>query len=121
KEFTGLSVKADFGRSKYDDGDEYQLGAAWGTSLFGDRGHFEAAARFRHQDMIPMADRPYGKDGQAWLLTGNGSEANPFTNTPYGRVVNQSQFGTVNCGAACGVNGQTFHEAGVLSPFVHGT
>ncbi len=65
KEFTGLTVKADFGQSKYQDGDEYQLGAAWGTELFGGRGHFETAARFRHQDMIPIADRPYGEDGQA--------------------------------------------------------
>ena len=78
KEFTGLSVKADYGMSKYSDGDQYQLGAAWGTSLFSDRGHFEVAARIRKQDMIPISERPYGEDGQAWLLTGNGSPANPL-------------------------------------------
>jgi outer membrane cobalamin receptor len=58
KDFTGLSLKSDYGKSKYGDGDEYQLGAAWGTSLFNDRGHFEIAARARHQNMIPMSDRP---------------------------------------------------------------
>ena len=62
KDFTGLSVKSDYGQSKYSDGDEYQFGAAWGTSLFSDRGHFEVAARMRHQDMIPMKDRPYGEE-----------------------------------------------------------
>src|SRR5437764_4713183 len=41
--FTGLLVKADAGISKYGDGKEYQLGAAWGTDLFGGRGHFEMA------------------------------------------------------------------------------
>src|SRR5688572_10675182 len=40
KNFTGLTLKGDFGQSKYSDGEEYQIGAAWGTSLFSDRGHF---------------------------------------------------------------------------------
>jgi outer membrane receptor protein involved in Fe transport len=121
KEFTGLQVKADYGLSKYGDGDQYQLGAAWGTSLFEDRGHFQVSARYRQQDMIPMAERPYAEDEQAWLLTGNGSLANPFRNTPYGRVITQAMFGNVNCGTACTVNGHTFHQAGILTPLVHGT
>ena len=101
KEFTGLSVKADYGMSKYSDGDQYQLGAAWGTSLFSDRGHFEVSARFRQQDKIPISERPYGEDGQAWLLTGNGSPANPFTNTPYSRVFNSGpDAGNIVCGAS---------------------
>src|SRR6188768_17212 len=93
KDFTGLTVKGDFGMSQYSDGDAYQLGAAWGTSLFSDRGHFEVAARARKQDMIPQHERPYGEDGQAWLQTGNGrvletgptaNPANrPFEFTPY--------------------------------------
>src|SRR5688572_4318209 len=121
KEFTGLKVKADYGLSKYSDGDEYQVGAAWGTSLFSDRGHFEMSARMRKQDMIPMSERPYAEDEQAWLLTGGGTLTNPFRNTPYGRVITQPMFGNVNCGTACTVNGYTFHEAGVLTPLVHGT
>src|SRR3954468_17447515 len=39
KEFTGATVKADYGLSKYSDGDQYQVGGAWGTDLFSDRGH----------------------------------------------------------------------------------
>src|ERR1044072_5749302 len=122
KEFTGLSVKADYGMSKYSDGDQYQLGAAWGTSLFSDRGHFQASARFRHQDKIPISERPYGEDGQAWLLTGNGSPTNPFTNTPYSRVLNSGpDAGNVVCGASCAWNNYTFDAAGNLVPLVHGT
>ena len=45
KDFTGLSFKGDYGKSQYSDAEEYQFGAAWGTSLFSDRGHFEVAAR----------------------------------------------------------------------------
>jgi len=72
KKFTGLKVKADVGISEYGDGQEGQFGVAWGTELFGGRGHFETSLRYRVQDEIPIHDRPYGKDGQAWLLTGNG-------------------------------------------------
>jgi outer membrane receptor protein involved in Fe transport len=122
KEYTGFGVKADYGMSKYSDGDQYQLGAAWGTSLFSDRGHFEVAARFRHQDMIPIAERPYGENGQAWLLTGNGSPGNPFTNTPYTRVYNSGpEAGNVICGASCAWNNHTFDSAGNLVPLAHGT
>jgi outer membrane receptor protein involved in Fe transport len=120
KDFTGLSVKADLGRSKYSDGDEYQFGAAWGTALFSDRGHFEVAARLRNQDMIPISARPGGENGQAWLITGNGTTANPFRNTPYARVFNSGPGGNVQCGASCGFNNYTFNEAGVLVPMVHG-
>jgi outer membrane receptor protein involved in Fe transport len=122
KDFTGLSVKGDFGRSKYNDGDEYQFGAAWGAKLFDDRGHFEMGARIRHQDMVPISARPYGKDGQAWLLTGNGTLANPFTNTPYSRVFNSGpEAGMISCGTACAYNNYTFNAAGDLVPMAHGT
>ncbi|HEY6641345.1 TonB-dependent receptor plug domain-containing protein [Povalibacter sp.] len=121
KNFTGLSFKADVGTSKYSDGDEYQLGAAWGTELFGGRGHFETSARFRHQAMIPISERPYGKDGQAWLLAGNGSPTNPYVNVPYSRVFNSGEAGNVQCGAACAFNNHTFRQPGILSPMVHGT
>jgi outer membrane receptor protein involved in Fe transport len=120
KNFTGLSLKADAGISDYGDGEEFQLGAAWGTELFGGRGHFEVAGRYRQQAMIPISARPYGKNGQAWLLVGNGTPANPFVNSPFSRVINSAMFGTVNCGTACAYNGYTFNEPGELSPLQHG-
>jgi len=121
KEFTGLTAKADIGQSKYNDADEYQFGIAWGTSLFSDRGHFQVSARMRHQDMVPIRDRPYGEGDQNWLLTGNGTPGNPYTNTPYSRVFNSGQNGNVQCGSSCPFNNYTFNQPGVLSPMVHGT
>ena len=129
KKFTGLSLKGDFGQSKYSDGDEYQAGLAFGTSLFNDRGHFEVAGRYRKQDMIPISARPYGEDGQAWLLTGNGKtndpilrpNDHPFANTPYGRLFASGPAGNVQCGPTCAFNNYTFNAAGGLVPMVHGT
>ena len=113
-DFTGLTVKADFGISDYGDGEQWQIGAAWGTDLFDGRGHFEASGRYRKQAMIPISARPYGKDGQAWLLAGSGTPTSPFINVPYGRLINSAQFGTVNCGTACAYNNHTFNVAGQL-------
>ena len=119
--FTGFKLEANAGISKYGDGEEGEFGFAWGTSLLDGRGHFETSARYREQARIPIADRPYGKDGQAWVLTGNGSATNPWTETPYGRRINEARYGNVNCGTACTVNGYTFNAPGVLTPLVHGT
>ncbi len=41
KKYTGFKIKADTGISKYGDAEEGQVAAAWGTELFGGRGHFE--------------------------------------------------------------------------------
>ncbi len=119
--FNGFKYKIDAGISGYGDGQEYSAAAAWGTKLFDGRGHFETSFRYRKQDRIPISARPYGKDGQAWLLTGNGSVTNPFTNTPYARVIGQPMTGVVSCGSACTVNGYTFLSAGNLTPLTHGT
>ncbi|MEO8314059.1 MAG: TonB-dependent receptor plug domain-containing protein, partial [Pseudomonadota bacterium] len=121
KNFTGLKVEANAGISKYGDGEQGEFGIAWGTWLFDGRGHFETSARYRQQSRIPIEDRPYGKNGQAWLLTGNGSAANPYVETPYGRRINEATHGNVNCGTACTVNGYTFNAPGLLTPLVHGT
>ena len=50
------------------------------------------------------------------MLTGGGTLANPFRNTPYSRVYHQAMHGNVNCGTACAFNNYTFNQAGVLSP-----
>jgi iron complex outermembrane receptor protein len=120
KDFTGFKFKTDAGISKYGDGEEGQIAAAWGTDLFGGRGHFETSARYRAQAMIPISDRPYGENGQAWLLAGSGTRENPFVNVPYARVFNSGMFGNVNCGTGCPYNNHTFNTPGVLSPMVHG-
>src|SRR6478609_3166017 len=92
KNFTGFRFNADAGISKYGDGEQGQFAVAWGTELFGGRGHFETSGRYREQAMIPISARPYGENGQQWLLTGT----------------------------ACPYNTYTFNTPGVLSPLVHG-
>jgi iron complex outermembrane recepter protein len=121
RNFTGFKFKADTGISRYGDGEEGQVAAVWGTDLFGGRGHFETSARYRAQAMVPISERPYGENGQAWLLAGNGSPSNPFVNVPYSRVFNSGMLGNVNCGTACPYNSYTFNQPGALSPMVHGT
>jgi len=120
KNFTGFRFNADAGISKYGDGEQGQFAVAWGTELFGGRGHFETSGRYREQAMIPISERPYGENGQQWLLTGTGTVANPFVNTPYARVFNSGPYGNVSCGTACAYNTYTFNSPGVLSPLVHG-
>jgi outer membrane receptor protein involved in Fe transport len=128
--FNGFKYNINTGVSRYGDGEENSVSLAWGTDLFDGRGHFETAFRYRDQDQIPISARPYGANGQAWLLTGNGTPGNPFTNTPYARVIGQPMTGVVNCGInpttsnptpnPCTVNGYTFLSAGNLTPLTHG-
>ena len=50
KKFEGVKFDINTGISTYADAMSYNLGAAGGTSLFGGRGHFEAAVEWRHRD-----------------------------------------------------------------------
>ena len=60
KNFTGFKYDINAGISKYGDAAAEKIGFAWGTELFGGRGHYEMSMRFFHQDMIPIGARPYG-------------------------------------------------------------
>jgi outer membrane receptor protein involved in Fe transport len=127
KKFTGFKFNLNAGISNYGDGAEHQAELAWGTDLFGGKGHFETSARYRYQDMVLIKDRPYGANGQAWLQAGNGKPINPaipndapWVDVPYGRTFNQSMTGTINCGSACAYNKYTFRSPGVIGPMVHG-
>jgi iron complex outermembrane receptor protein len=120
KKFEGFKYNINAGISKYGDGASEQIGLAWGTQLFGGRGHFEMATRYFNQDMIPDDHRSYGAGGQAWVQAGAGTKAAPYTNVPYGRTFNLSQYGTINCGTGCNYNNYTFSQVGVLTPMTHG-
>jgi outer membrane receptor protein involved in Fe transport len=120
KKFQGFKYNLNAGISKYGDGAEEQLGIAWGTDMFGSRGHFEMAARYFNQDMIPDDHRPYGQNNNTWVQAGSGSAAAPFTSVPYGHTFQQSQNGRIVCGSACTLNNYTFKEPGIASPMTHG-
>ena len=120
KKYTGFKYDINAGISNYKDGAEAKIGLAWGTDLFGGRGHYEAAARYFQQDMIPIANRPYGYQNNTWILAGNGTAAKPFVDVPNGRLFAQSLTGTINCGTNCSLNNFTTGAGGQLIPLTHG-
>lgn len=121
KKFTGFKYEAHGGISGFADAAEEVVGFAAGTDLFGGRGHLEGDVRYFHQDPVNLSARPYGAGGQAWAMTGNGTAAKPFTNTPYARLVNQAEGGgVVNC-VGCAANWTAFTPGGALIPFQQGT
>ncbi|HWM61035.1 MAG TPA: TonB-dependent receptor plug domain-containing protein, partial [Rhizomicrobium sp.] len=120
KKFTGFKYEAHGGISGFTDAAEESIGFAAGTDLFGGRGHLEGDIRYFHQDPVNLNARPYGANGQAWAMTGNGTAAKPFTNTPYARLVNQAEGGgVVNC-TGCAANFTAFTPGGDLIPFQQG-
>jgi iron complex outermembrane receptor protein len=120
KKFNGFKYSANAGISKYSDAAAYQAGIAAGTDIFNGRGHIEGSLRFYNQDKVPKPSRPYGSGGQSWMRSGNGSAANPYTYTQYGRRTNQGNGGGIlTC--KCSANNTTFLSNGVLGPFNFGT
>ena len=116
KNFNGFKYDINAGISKYGDAAEERIGFAWGTELFGGRGHYEMSLRLFQQDMIPISARPYGYQKQTWVEAGNGSAATPFVDVPYGRLFNQSLTGTIKCGNSCAFTNYTFNAGGQLIP-----
>jgi len=119
KDFTGLKGQAYAGVAEEGDGAMVDLGLAWGTSLFGGRGHFEASYEYRDDEGVST------KSSRDWftrpVVIGNGTsipyeliESATLSNNPFGGRI-------LNCGTGCGVTGQYFANDGVLSPFVNGT
>ena len=119
KNFTGFKYDMNAGLSKYGDAAEEKIGFAWGTELFGGRGHYEMSVRAFQEDMIPIGARPYGYQGNTWVQAGSGTAAAPFVDVPYGHLFNQSLTGTIKCGATCSLTNYTF-EDGQLIPMTHG-
>lgn len=120
KNFTGFKYDFNAGISKYLDASEQKLGIAWGTDLFGGRGHYEMAARVFQQDGVPMSARPYGYQHNTWAAAGSGTDAAPFVNIRQGRLFNQASTGRINCGSACTMTNYTFNGNGLTIPMTHG-
>lgn len=121
KKFEGYKYNLNAGISKYSDAAQFTFGQAWGTSLFGGRGHVEVATRYFQQDMVPITARPYGSNGQAWVRAGSGTTASPFVNVPYGRTYNRSEHGLIVCGTGCAANNYQFSVGGGnIAPAMHG-
>jgi iron complex outermembrane receptor protein len=124
KKFEGVKFDVNTGISTYADAMSYNLGAAAGTSLFGGRGHFEAAVEYRHRDPVNQSARPYGPTilADSAGLAGTGTAANPFNRIENARRPNSTFGGLVQgCVPACPLaNQQQFSTSGALVPFFPG-
>jgi iron complex outermembrane receptor protein len=120
KKFDGFKFDANAGISTYGDGASYKVGAAFGTDLFGGRGHFEGDFRHFQQDLIPAFARPLGQ--LVVTQAGNGSAANPFTNVLNTRKPDSPIGGLIQgCLPACPLaDNQQFVSNGTLGPFTPG-
>lgn len=121
KKFTGAKVNANAGISTYGDAATYKFAAAVGTDLFGGRGHFEASMDYFQSDPLYDFARPEPGNNGDWILTGNGTAANPFVDTPNGNLTVFSYGGKITCAGTaanpCLANGQQFVSDGVIGPF----
>jgi outer membrane receptor protein involved in Fe transport len=122
--FNGVSLKAQHGISQLGDDPITDLGIAFGTKLFGGRGHFEASVEY--YDDPGIADMFSRKLGQLWQIEGSvpgtaaaaGAAANPYALHSNVRNASTSFGGLIRSGPLAGMN---FSSNGVLSAFQHGT
>jgi len=125
RNFVGFKADANAGISTYGDAMTYKVAAAAGTDLFGGRGHIEGSFDFFRADPVYDFQRPEPGNNGDWILTGAGTKANPFVDTPNGNLTAFSYGGKITCAGTaanpCLANGQQFVSDGVIGPFNPGT
>jgi iron complex outermembrane receptor protein len=120
KKFSGVKFNVNSGISSYGDAASYQAGVAAGTDVLGGRGHVEGSLRHFHSDGInDETSRPEGRN--VWLLTGAGTAANPFVDTPHAALTAYSFGGKITCTNCGTLNNAQFVQNGVVGPFNAGT
>jgi outer membrane receptor protein involved in Fe transport len=112
RDFEGVSLKVQNGISQLGDDHIVDVGAAFGTKLFGGRGHFEASVEyFKDPGIFDMSSR---RLGQNWVLTGAGTTASPYHLASNARLGSTSFGGLIRSGPLAGMN---FGSDGALSTF----
>ena len=115
--FEGLKASVQGGRSSYHDAGTSEAAVAFGTNLFGGRGHIEGSVEYRHQAAIDSKfARPWGNN--VWTLQGMGTAAQPYFQVTGARVSNSNANGRVVNSAVFGDS--QFVAGGTVIPFVHG-
>ena len=117
RNFNGIKAKAQYGVNGKGDDRSVNYGIAVGKAFLDDRAHFEASYEYRKNDGIG-ARSARDPNHEAYSVQGSGTAAAPFFVTPNARVQNFTFGGLIRSGV---LNGQTFKQDGVLSPFIHGT
>ena len=115
--FNGLTVEAEGGYSGQHDAGKSRVGIAWGTGLFGGRGHFEASYEFQKESGVARrSDRSFMRQ---WGVTGAGTAANPYVNQADLRQRNYTAGGRIT--TAGPLLDMVFGPDGTLHPFARGT
>jgi outer membrane receptor protein involved in Fe transport len=116
-DFTGLTASAQVGITSREDGENYELSAAWGTDFAGGRGHIQLSGEYYDQQGIHDFG---GRDWyQGWGTFGAGTQANPFRFLPHTVSATGSFDGIISSPSAA-INGLQFNSAGSFAPFVPG-
>ena len=126
--FEGIKADMQAGRSVYNDADQAEGGIAFGTGLFGGRGHLIGSYETRHQAPIDQKfARPWGRN--VYTLQGFGSAAQPYyqvigarnsSQTYGGRLVNTPAALLAVVPGAVAADGIQFTTGGAAIPFVRG-
>ncbi|MCC7463545.1 MAG: TonB-dependent receptor [Gammaproteobacteria bacterium] len=138
RSFNGLKLHGQYGFDDRGDTRSNEIGVAFGTDLFGGRGHFLGSAQSHYDSGLLRSDRPWTQpaDGYSWSLQGNGSAAAPYFTTQYAVDRRLSYGGVIVCpGGTPGASGApvpgacptrplvglNFSGNGLLTPFVNGS
>jgi outer membrane receptor protein involved in Fe transport len=128
--FVGLKINGQAGESVFHDDPTNAIGIAWGTDLFGSRGHLEASLEHRgdggvaYQSSRPLfASRPVVEPLPQIPATSTSPAIAPYALYYYVTNADKSFGGTVSQigNTANPLAGQFFCQNGVLCPYSHGT
>lgn len=76
-DYTGIKVDARFGISQLNDAENYRLGVAGGTDLFGGRGHLMGSYEYYYAPgVFDKSTREFGRNN--WSIQGLGTAAAPY-------------------------------------------
>jgi iron complex outermembrane receptor protein len=130
RNFNGLKANVQGGISGYGDDASHEIGVAYGTPLFGGRGHVQASLQYHDDAGLLRTDRDYihPAGGSSRSLQGNGCAAGATPCVPF-FVTNNLRDGGGSFGGKINQIGTVanpyanydFFTNGVLTPFVAGT
>ncbi len=119
RRFEGVKFNLQGGVSDQNDDKSADAGIAFGTALFGGRGHLMGSFQSRHSAGIDNRfAREWGR--KLWTLQGSGNAAVPYSLVSGAHVTNATFGGRINTGGGA-LNGQQFTSGGYLIPFAPGS
>lgn len=130
RNFNGLKINAQAGTSDKNDADATDIAVAFGSELFGGRGHIELSFQHQYDAGLTSTQRDWAQP--RWTVQGNGNSV-PYEIVAWGANATASYGGTIACSssargtlnpASCPGDplvGMSFNDPGVLTPYDYGT